>query len=83
MSKTKKIIWFSVPRGADNIYKAYIGSAQKREENISRLVSLFPDQKEDIINHIEDIETKTYGFEWCYKKALSGMTWGDIKKGWL
>ncbi len=51
----------------------------EREENISRLISIFPSHKNDILKNIRIIEIKTYGLKWCYEYALSGKTWAEIK----
>ncbi len=52
----------------------------EREENISRLISIFPSHKNDILQNIRNIEIKTYGLKWCYKYASTGKTWEDIKQ---
>ena len=63
-----------------SICQAAIRAQSEREENISRLVSIFPTYKSDVLNNIRNIEIKTFGIKWCISYALSGNTWQDIKK---
>lgn len=62
------------------IVRSKIKAMSEREEMISRLVSIFPNDGDDIRANIRDIEIKTYGIKWCIDYALSGKSWSEIKE---
>lgn len=62
------------------ILNSLIKASSEREESITRLVSIFPNNTVDIYNNIRDLEIKTLGINWCIKYALSGKSWDEIKE---
>lgn len=60
--------------------RSMIKFMSEREERISRLVSIFPEYKDDVLANIRNMEIKTIGLQWCIDYALSGESWNDIKK---
>jgi len=66
-----------------NCFTAATNAAIERENDIAKLICLSPENKNEINDNIRNIDVKTYGLKWVYAKLSSGMSWSELKKGFL